>query len=67
MLDHQKKQVMVGFTNPIVRACSLISYAKGNLRDHSSQSELTAAYDLIAQLEAELAKVGVGGETLCSD
>lgn len=62
MQGHQRKLIVVGFTDPVVRACSLISYAKGNLRDHSSQSDLTTVYDLITQLELELAKVGIEGE-----
>lgn len=53
---HQKTWIRVDWTDPVTRACALISYAKENLHDEPPQiHQLHRAYRLIADLEQELA------------
>jgi len=56
---HQKTNIRVPFVSPINRACSLLYYAKENLKDHSQQHDLNYAYELITRLEKALAGVPV--------
>ena len=52
--EHQKTNLRVDFTNPVVRASALISYARANLKDYHRQDELAPAYTLIEELQKAL-------------